>query len=101
MPKRHIITVGLMMLSAFSGGALMTFVLQDQPAYAQNHNFSQATWEYQRVTHTSYSNNDAQFQKELAKQTSEGWELMLVNEGAQYSNQIVTYWKRINTSAAY
>jgi hypothetical protein len=101
MLKRHIITAGLIMLSAFSGGAMMTWVLQDQPAYAQNRKFSQATWEYQRVAHTAYSHNDVQFQKELSKQTSDGWELMQVNEGAQYSNQIITYWKRINTSVAY
>jgi len=101
MLKRHIITIVLMMLSAFSGGAMMTWVLYDQPAYAQSRRFSQATWEYQRVAHTTYSNNDAQFQKELSKQTSDGWELIQVNEGAQYSNQIITYWKRINTSAAY
>jgi len=89
------------MLSAFSGGAFMTFVLKDQPAYAQSRNFSPSTWEYQRVTHTVFSNNNAQFQEELDKHTSDGWELMQINEGAQYSNQIITYCKRINTSSAY
>ncbi|MGA1196233.1 MAG: hypothetical protein ACO36I_07005 [Candidatus Latescibacterota bacterium] len=101
MPKRHIITITLMMLSAFSGGAFMTWVLQDQPAYAQSRDFSPATWEYQRATHSVFANNDIQFQKELSKYTSDGWELIQVNEGPQYSNQIITYWKRINTSVAY
>ncbi len=101
MSKRHIITITLMILSAFLGGAFMTWVLQDQPAYAQNRNFSPATWEYQRATHSVFSSSDSQFQKELSKYTSDGWELIQVNEGPQYSNQIITYWKRINTSAAY
>jgi hypothetical protein len=70
--KRRIATVGLIMLSAFSGGASITWILHDQPAYAQSHTFSPATWEYQRLTHAVYTDYDAQFQKELSKHASEG-----------------------------
>ena len=101
MKLRHITTVGLMMLSAFSGGALTTWILHDQPAYAQSRSIGQATWEYQRTTHSVYTENDTQFQRELSQRASEGWELIQVNEGTNYSNQIITYWKRIKTSPSY
>ena len=101
MVLRRMATVGLIMLSAFSGGATLTWVLLDQPAYAQSRPLSQVIWEYQRLTHAIYTDNDTQFQQELSKQASNGWELLQVNEGAQYSHQIVTYWKRIKTTSSY
>lgn len=101
MVLRRIATVGLIMLSAFSGEATITWVLLDQPAYAQSSPLTQAIWEYQRLTHAIYTDNDTQFQQELAKRASNGWELLQVNEGAQYSHQIVTYWKRIKTTSSY
>lgn len=101
MKLRNITTVGLIMLSAFSGGAFTTWILSDQPAYAQNRSIGQAVWEYKRTTHAVYTDNDTQFQRELSQQASEGWELIQVNEGARYSNHIVTYWKRIKTSPSY
>ncbi|MDA0710854.1 MAG: hypothetical protein O3B73_11660 [bacterium] len=101
MHVRQLATVGLIMFSAFSGGAVMTWVVPIRAAYAQSRNFSPAGWEYQRVTHAVYSDNDSQFQTELKRHASEGWELIQVNEGAQYSRQIVTYWKRIKSSTSY
>lgn len=101
MLTRRITTVGMIMLSAFLGSALMTWALHEQPAYAQGHTFSQATWEYQRLTHSIYTENDAQFQKELSQPAQEGWELMQINEGPRYSSQLVTYWKRIKTTRPY
>jgi len=98
MFTRRIATVGLIMLSAFLGGATMTWVLHEKPAHAQSHTFSHATWEYQRLTHAIYSDNDVQFQKELSQPAKEGWELMQINEGPRYSSQLVTYWKRVKTN---
>ena len=101
MFPRCMTAVGMIMLSAFLGGTLMTWELHEQPAHAQNHTYSQATWEYQRLTHAIYTDNDAQFQKELSQPAKEGWELMQINEGPRYSSQLVTYWKRIKTSGSY
>lgn len=101
MYVRRIATVALMMLCAFSGGAFMTWLLTDQPAYAQSTKYSQSGWEYKREAHTIFSDTDGQFQKALSESAQEGWELIQVNEGTGYSNKVITYWKRPKTSLSY
>lgn len=101
MLSRRVATVVLMTFAAFSGGAFMTWVLNDQPAYAQYRPQTAPMIEYKRISHTSIGNSDAAFQEAMSECASDGWELIQINEGPQYSNQIISYWKRSKKELDY
>jgi|ETN02SMinimDraft_2_1059926.scaffolds.fasta_scaffold69611_2 hypothetical protein len=90
MNKNYRTTLGLIAIIIIL--AITSWPVSNQLVFAQGTASRTPATSYRREVIKTFSQN--QFQREMGAIASQGWELILVNEGANYSHEIITYWRR-------